>query len=95
MAQVATSPQQIDDTLDLLFERWADVSRVEAAWDGTDHLAQEAFHLEWAGIVEPRLDRACTWAARGELSAGQLARLNRILDLVRRHRPFIDSILAG
>lgn len=59
-----------------------------------DSVECEVFHLEWAGVIEPRLRELAEWAAAGQLSSEQLAGFATLLNLVRQHRGFINSVYA-
>lgn len=94
MAAITRSPQAIDDRLAYLLEEWEGLGHVERHWAAMDPVEREVFHLEWAGVIEPRLRDLSEWAAAGELSMEQLAKFARLLGLVREHRGFINSVYA-
>ncbi|MBA4180497.1 MAG: hypothetical protein C0506_07915 [Anaerolinea sp.] len=91
---ITRSPQAIDDRLTYLLEEWEGLGQVERRWAAMDSVEREVFHLEWAGVIEPRLRELSEWAAAGELSREQLARFATLLELVRKHRGFINSVYA-
>lgn len=94
MASVTHTAAAIDDSLDYLTDEWSRLTTVQQRWPQTDAIEREVFHLEWAGVIEPRLHELAAWAAEGELSVEQLGRFAHLLELVRRYRPFINEVYA-
>jgi hypothetical protein len=80
--------------LDLLFSRWASVPAHARTWSTMDAADKEAFHLEWIGITEARLEELDRWAAEGTLTPEQHRRYEQLTQLVARHRPTIERMLA-
>ena len=94
MAAITRSPSAIDDCLAYLLEEWGGLAHVERRWPSMEAVDREAFHLEWAGVIEPRLRELSEWGAAGVLSREQLASFAALLELVRQRRGFITAVFA-
>jgi hypothetical protein len=79
--------------LDNLFSEWGRLPRVEAEWESWEELDRLRFVLEWP-LQEDRLHLVEGWAAEGGLTDEQMARLERLQELVRAHRPIVERLLS-
>lgn len=94
MAQVArVAAPDIDYHLDFQFRAWGTIPEYAQWWAELDATQKEVFHLEWVGITESRLDRLRQWFEQGLLSTAQRDRYDKLLELVVRHRPVVQSLL--
>lgn len=97
MAQVARARQtqpDVDYHLDYQFGAWSSIPEYAEWWPNMDATEKEVFHLEWVGITESRLQSLRQWAEQGVLTAQQCGRYQKLLDLVARHSPTVERLLA-
>ena len=94
MAHVSPSTRaDLNHLLERALAAWEGLPEVEreiGTWDLVDQLV---FVEEWP-IEEDRLRALAAHSARGELSREQLARYERLLHLVERHRPIVGRLRA-
>ena len=98
MARVAREirPQpDVDYHLDYLFRAWESLPEYAERWASLDVAEQEVFHLEWVGITDQRLRQLRQWAAQCLLTPAQCKRYEALLELVARHRPLLERLLAS
>ena len=96
MAQVVPDPQlrdTIDDYLDYLLCEWRGIPALADEWDEWDAHSQLVFAIDW-GVPEDRLHQLQQWCAAGLFTPAQRARYDQLLELVARHRPVLEELLA-
>ena len=95
MAQLAAPEQaRIDRELDHAIREWGRLPAVEADLAEWPEDAALDFVFEWS-LEDERLHRLAVHAQRGELTARQLDRYERLLQLVERHRPIVERLIDG
>jgi len=96
MAQVAAPPDVpvwIDDYLAYLFNVMDDLLEIDAEWDTWEDIQQLDFVFEW-DIKRDRLSQLEHWAEQGLFTVDQRQRYRRLLELMDKHRPILDRLLA-
>src|SRR5688572_16311733 len=96
MAQLARDLQaqpDLDYHLEYQLRSWESVPEYAQWWSEMDSTQKEAFHLEWAGITESRLQQLQRWAELGLFSPDQRQRYERLTRLVAQHRPTVEALL--
>src|SRR3954468_15715510 len=84
-------PQQakLDRDLDHALREWARLPEVEAAFGAWPEDTALDFVFEWT-VEEDRLHRLTAHAERGELTGPQQKRYQKLMALVRLHRPITE-----
>lgn len=98
MAQVTQNPQlsaRIDAYLGTLTQVWEDLPAELREWNEWDELSRLTYAAEWEWQHASQLQQLTEWAAQGVLTPAQQARYDALLQLVARHRPLLDRLLAG
>jgi hypothetical protein len=90
----SAAPADIDRTLEWLIGQWTALAGWKRDWPGLDAVEREVFHLEWAGIAQPRFREVTALADEGRLSAEQCTKLGRLLKFERTYRSFIEAVFA-
>lgn len=96
MAQVATPSNSRTNAslLDYQLAKWEALPEYASEWAELPAEEREVFHLEWVAITEQRLLDLQKAAERGLLSQPQQVRYQRLLALVKKHRPTLQRLLA-
>jgi hypothetical protein len=95
VAQLAP-PQQakIDREIEHALRAWSQLPEVEAAFGNWPEDTVLDFIFEWT-LEEDRLQRLDGHARRGEMTAQQQKRYERLVQTVREHRPIVDRLIDG
>jgi hypothetical protein len=96
MAELASgsgTTARVDEFLDYLIAEWSAVPALAAEWPTWDEHLRLSFVLDWA-VRENPLGQLRRDAELQLLTAHQHARYERLQQLVARHRPILDRLLA-
>jgi hypothetical protein len=92
-AQQTDLTARIDRSLAYLIGEWTDVPEVAAEWESWDELDRLDFVIEWP-LREIRLDQLEAWDTEGHLTAAQREQFTKLRQLIQRHRPTLERLLA-
>jgi hypothetical protein len=93
LAQQPALALQIDHVLAVLTRQWLAIPEVVATWATWDELDRLDFVLEWP-LREIKLHQLEAWVAEGHLTAAQREQFTELRQLIQRHRPTLERLLA-
>jgi hypothetical protein len=93
MTTATATHTEVNQLLDRLTEFWETVPEVAATFEQRSAYEQSDFVEEWP-LEAMRLARLEQVAARGPLTPAQAARYGALRELVERHRPLLEQVLA-
>jgi hypothetical protein len=95
VAQLAAPEQaKIERELDHALREWSRLPTVEVEFAGWPEDLVLDFVFEWS-LEEDRLRRLAAHAERGELTAHQRGRYERLVLTVKQHRPIVERLING